>query len=34
MYKLIFPRLSNKDIGDMDVKTIKSEILSNLKGYY
>lgn len=34
MYKLIFPRLSNKDVGDMSVKNIKSEILSNLKGCY
>jgi len=34
MYKLIFPRISNKDVGDMSVEKIKSEILSNLKGYY
>ena len=34
MYKLIFPKLSNKDVGDMSSKKIKSDILSNLKGYY
>ena len=34
MYKLIFPRLPSKDVGDMSVKKIKSEILYNLKGCY
>lgn len=34
MYKLIFPRLPNKDVGDMSVAKIKSEILHNLKGCY
>tara|TARA_B100001559_G_scaffold223642_1_gene187752 strand:- start:2030 stop:2338 length:309 start_codon:yes stop_codon:yes gene_type:complete len=34
MYKLTFPRLSNKDVGDMEVKKIKEEILSNLQGTY
>ena len=34
MYKLTFPALQHKDIGDMKVKDIKSTILSNLKGTY
>lgn len=34
MYKLIFPKVSSKDVGDMSVEKIKLEILSNLKGYY
>lgn len=34
MYKLTFPRLSAKDIGDMSVKRIKDEILQSLKGTY
>lgn len=34
MYKLTFPALSHKDIGDMSVKEIKTGILSNLKGTY
>lgn len=34
MYKLTFPRLSGKDIGDMSIKKIKDEILHNLKGTY
>lgn len=34
MYKLTFPRLSNKDVGDMEPKKIKQDILSNLQGTY
>ena len=34
MYKLTFPKLSRKDVGDMKVKAIKTDILSNLKGTY
>ena len=34
MYKLTFPEMSSKDIGDMNVKDIKSDILNNLKGTY
>lgn len=34
MYKLTFPQLQHKDIGDMKVKDIKSTILSGLKGTY
>ena len=34
MYKLTFPTLSNKDVGDMSVKDIKEKILINLKGTY
>jgi 5S rRNA maturation endonuclease (ribonuclease M5) len=34
MYKITFPRLSDKDIGDMTVQKIKKDILSNLKGTY
>jgi 5S rRNA maturation endonuclease (ribonuclease M5) len=33
-YKLIFPRLSSKDLGDMSIKDIDSQILSNLQGTY
>lgn len=34
MYKLTFPRLSHKDIGDMSIKDIQINILSKLKGTY
>ena len=34
MFKLTFPKLSRKDIGDMKVKDIKVNILSKLKGTY
>ena len=34
MYKITFPKLSNKDIGDMSVKDIKNNILIDLKGTY
>ena len=33
-YKITFPTLSSKDIGDMNIKDIKSNILFNLKGTY
>jgi hypothetical protein len=33
-YKLVFPRLSAKDLGDMSTKDIKSQILSKLQGTY
>ena len=33
MYKLTFPRITTKDIGEMKVKDIK-KILENLKGTY
>jgi DNA primase len=33
-YKLIFPRLSSKDLGDMSVQDIHSQILSKLQGTY
>ena len=34
MYKLTFPRLSRKDIGDMSVDKIKEDILSEIEGTY
>jgi len=34
MYRLTFPKLSDKDVGDMSVYKIKKDILSNLKGTY
>jgi len=34
MYKLTFPKLSDKDVGDMSVYKIKKDILSKLKGTY
>ena len=34
MYNLVFPKLENKDIGDMRIKDIKDKILSKLKGTY
>ena len=34
MYKLTFPRLSNKDVVDMKVANIQKNILSNLGGTY
>lgn len=34
MYKLTFPKLSDKDVGDMSVYKIKKDILSELKGTY
>lgn len=33
-YKLIFPRLSSKDLGDMSVQDIHLQILSKLQGTY
>ena len=34
MYRLTFPRLSNKDVGDMKVVNIQKNILNNLGGTY
>jgi len=34
MFRLTFPQFSGKDIGDMSVKNIKTQILSKLKGTY
>ena len=34
IYKLIFPTVSGKDIGDMTVKQIKENILKSLEGLY
>ncbi len=34
LYKLTFPRLTNKDIGDMSIYKIKKDILQNLRGTY
>lgn len=33
-HNLIFPRIYNKDIGNMSIDQIKTDILSNLKGTY
>jgi len=33
-YKLTFPKLQDKDIGDMSVKKIKDDILTQLRGTY
>jgi len=34
MYKLTFPKMSTKDVGDMTTEQIKSKILQNLKGTF
>lgn len=34
LYKLTFPKFIQKDIGDMDIKKIKKDILANLRGTY
>ena len=34
LFKLVFPKMSNKDLGDMQQDKIQKQILSNLKGYY
>ena len=34
LFKLIFPKMSNKDLGDMSKDKIQEQILDNLKGYY
>lgn len=34
MYKLTFPKISTKDVGEMSVEQIKDKVLSNLKGAY
>lgn len=34
MYKLIFPRITAKDLGEMSVKQIKDQVLINLEGMF
>ena len=34
MFKVVFPRLSRKDVGDMSVEDIKTSVLPQLKGMY
>ena len=34
MYKLTFPKISTKDIGEMSVEQIKSKVLTQIKGIY
>ena len=34
MYRLIFPKISKKDIGDMSVKQIQNQIIPQIKGCY
>tara|TARA_Y100000004_G_C8850718_1_gene384603 strand:- start:236 stop:841 length:606 start_codon:yes stop_codon:yes gene_type:complete len=34
LFKLIFPKMSNKDLGDMQQDKIQKQILNNLRGYY
>ena len=34
IYKLIFPKVSGKDIGDMTKKQVQENILSSLEGLY
>ena len=34
MFKVVFPRLSRKDVGDMSVEDIKTNVLPQLKGMY
>ena len=34
LFKLIFPKMHKKDLGDMSVEHIKTNILNTLKGYY
>tara|TARA_Y100000385_G_scaffold251545_1_gene274394 strand:- start:92611 stop:93627 length:1017 start_codon:yes stop_codon:yes gene_type:complete len=34
LYKITFPKIEDKDVGDMSVKDIKSKILTNLKGTF
>ena len=34
MFKVVFPRMSKKDIGDMSVTQIETDILPQLKGMY
>jgi DNA primase len=33
-YKLTFPKMLNKDVGDMSIEQIQNQILSKLKGTY
>lgn len=34
LFTLKFPKMSRKDIGDMSIESIRTEIISNLKGLY
>ena len=34
MYKLTFPKISTKDVGEMTIEQIQSKILHNLKGTF
>ena len=34
LFKLVFPKMSNKDLGDMQQDKIQKQILNNLRGYY
>jgi DNA primase len=34
IYKLSFPKITEKDIGDMTIEKIQTSILSNMKGTY
>jgi hypothetical protein len=34
LFKLIFPNINAKDIGSIQNKTVKTNILKDLKGYY
>jgi 5S rRNA maturation endonuclease (ribonuclease M5) len=34
MYKLTFPKISNKDVGDMSIEQVQSKILPQIKGTY
>jgi len=34
MFKVVFPRLSRKDVGDMSVEDITTNVLPQLKGMY
>ena len=34
LFTLVFPKMHNKDLGDMSVENIQTNILQNLRGYY
>jgi hypothetical protein len=34
MYQLFFPKLTTKDIGEMKISDIKTQVLSQVKGLY
>jgi 5S rRNA maturation endonuclease (ribonuclease M5) len=34
MYKLTFPKISNKDVGDMSIEQVQNKILPQIKGTY